>query len=199
MSVTFLRYPATYHWRLFPCCRRSFSQAALAPSSTSVLQPHREPYASADTSPNCNAQQQGIQQSGKSIHDFIKVESHLASIRAAGLDPTLEDIEKFRPARHSRPDTRKYADQYCKLRDAICRAFSKDQLRRFTELYELDAMLSHPKRRKIEYAESIIEQQWGWPSLKEIERRRMDRTEVISKSFHLSPSELFLILGKGGL
>lgn len=114
--------------------------------------------------------------------DFTKVESYLASIRAAGLEPTLEDIEKLRPAKHSRPDTEKYIEEYHTLLDTLCRAFSKDQLRRFTQLYKLDSKWTRAKRRKLEYAESIIEEQWGWPSLREMEKRRIDKTEIVSKS-----------------
>lgn len=82
--------------------------------------------------------------------------------------------------------------------DTLCRSFSKDQLRKFTELYNLDPIWTRCSRRKVEYAESIIEKQWNWPSLKEIERRQRDRTEVVIKTFSVTPSQLFLILGKDG-
>ncbi|KIO08183.1 hypothetical protein M404DRAFT_76946, partial [Pisolithus tinctorius Marx 270] len=134
----------------------------------------------------------------KSFLDLTKVENYLTSIRSSGSQPTIEDIEGFRPSRHSRPGTKKYANEYRDLLGTLCRAFSKDQLRHFTELYKLDPWWSRAKRRKAEYAESIIERGWGWPSLKELEERRVDRTEVISKSFPMTPSELFVVLGKGG-
>ncbi len=38
------------------------------------------------------------------------------------------------------------------------------------------------KQRKDGYAELILTKQWGWENLREVERRRRDRTEVISKS-----------------
>lgn len=127
-----------------------------------------------------------------------RVDLYLASIHAAGLEPTLDDIERCRPKRHSSPESSKYAEEYNNLLDTLCRSFSKDQLRKFTELYNLDPIWTRCSRRKAEYAESIIEKQWNWPSLKEIERRQRDRTEVVIKTFSVNPSQLFLILGKDG-
>ncbi|KIK40011.1 hypothetical protein CY34DRAFT_289306 [Suillus luteus UH-Slu-Lm8-n1] len=127
-----------------------------------------------------------------------RVDLYLASIHAAGLEPTLDDIERCRPKRHSSPESSKYAEEYNNLSDTLCRSFSKEQLRKFTELYNLDPIWTRCSRRKVEYAESIIEKQWNWPSLKEIERRQRDRTEVVIKTFSVTPSQLFLILGKDG-
>lgn len=127
-----------------------------------------------------------------------RVDLYLASIHAAGLEPSLDDIERCRPKRHSSPESSKYAEEYNNLLDTLCRSFSKEQLRKFTELYNLDPIWTRCSRRKVEYAESIIEKQWNWPSLKEIERRQRDRTEVVIKTFSVTPSQLFLILGKDG-
>lgn len=127
-----------------------------------------------------------------------RVDLYLASIHAAGLEPTLDDIERCRPKRHSSPESSQYAEEYNNLLDTLCRSFSKDQLRNFTELYNLGPIWTRSSRRKVEYAESIMEKQWNWPSLKEIERRRRDKTEVVIKTFSVNPSQLFLILGKDG-
>lgn len=127
-----------------------------------------------------------------------RVDLYLASIHAAGLEPTLDDIERCRPKRHSTPESSKFAEEYNDLLDTLCRSFSKDQLRKFTELYNLDPIWTRSSRRKVEYAESIMEKQWNWPSLKEIERRQRDKTEVVIKTFSVNPSQLFLILGKDG-
>ncbi|KAL4064925.1 hypothetical protein V8B97DRAFT_2010607 [Scleroderma yunnanense] len=194
MSAQLLRHGIARQFLYLTCHRRSSSQAALALSSLSTDQSHPEPV---ETSLGHSSQQSDTPVS-RNLLKFTKAESYLASIRAAGLEPTLMDVEKFKPAKHSRPDTKKYADEYRDLVDALCRAFSKDQLRHFTKLYKLDSKWSRSKRRKIEYAESIIEQQWDWPSLKEMERKRIDKTEVMSKQFAVTPSELFLILGKDG-
>ncbi|KAI6132741.1 hypothetical protein EV401DRAFT_2253645 [Pisolithus croceorrhizus] len=185
---------------LFPkCCKKFLSQAVLVSPSASTgqrrdIQPH-------NSVAHVTRQQEATEPdifANKSFPDFTKVENYLTSIRSTGLQPTLEDIEGFRPSRHSRPGTKKYANEYRDLLGTLCRAFSKDQLRNLLELYKLDPWWSRAKRKKVEYAESIIEQGWGWPSLKELEERRVDRTEVISKSFPMSPRELFIILGKDG-
>ncbi|KDQ63655.1 hypothetical protein JAAARDRAFT_169728 [Jaapia argillacea MUCL 33604] len=127
-----------------------------------------------------------------------KVELYLASLTAAGLTPDLVDIDRCRPQNHANPAKAAYAEEYNGLVDTLCRSFSKDQLRAFGEMYGLDPIWTRPNRKKVEYAESIIEKQWGWPSLKEVERQKRDRTEVNVKSFLLNPSQLFLILGKDG-
>lgn len=185
MSVQLLRHcTAARRFLRLTCRRRSSTQAALVLSSLSTDQSHPE---SAQTSLGHSTPQQDTLAS-RNILRFTKAESYLASIQAVGLEPTLTDVEKFRPAKHSRPDTSKYAEEYGDLVDALCRAFSKDQLRRFTVLYKLDPKWSRAKRRKVEYAESIIEQQWGWPSLRDIEKKRIDRTEVVAKrSYRLPP------------
>ncbi|KAF9240874.1 hypothetical protein BU15DRAFT_73727 [Melanogaster broomeanus] len=113
----------------------------------------------------------------------LRVDRYLAFIRAAGVEPTLEDLERCRPPRHSLPESQQYADEYNALMETLGRSFT---------------IWTRSSRRKAEYAESIIEKAWGWPSLKEIERKRRDRTEVIVKTFPVTPSQLFLILGKDG-
>lgn len=110
-----------------------------------------------------------------------RLDRYLTSIRTADLEPTLDDVEQCKPERFSRPDSSRYAGEYTNLLETLCRSFSKDQLRRFTELYKLDPIWTRSSRRKTEYAESIIEKAWGWPSLKEIERKRRDTTEVLVK------------------
>lgn len=113
--------------------------------------------------------------------DPTRLDRYLASIRAADLQPTLDDVERCKPESFSLPDSSRYATEYTNLLETLCRSFSKDQLRRFTELYKLDPIWTRSSRRKTEYAESIIEKAWGWPSLKEIERKRRDTTEVLAK------------------
>jgi len=142
-----------------------------------------------------------------------KVDLYLSSLRAAGREPTLADIERCRPHGHSHPSSPQYTQDYKALLDLLCRSFSKAQFRRFAELYSLPKTRS---MRKQQYAENIIEIQWKWPSLKDVERRKRDATEVSSKckyfivtkrmpktefltAFEVTPSQLFLILGKGVL
>ncbi|KII93548.1 hypothetical protein PLICRDRAFT_171287 [Plicaturopsis crispa FD-325 SS-3] len=127
-----------------------------------------------------------------------KVDLHLASIHAAGLEPTLADIERCRPLRQEPSYSPDYLDQYSELLDTLCRSFSKEQLRGFCVSYSLGRSFSHRGRRKAEYAEAIMEQQWGWPSLRRLEKEKRDKTEISVRSFDVSPAQLFLILGKDG-
>jgi hypothetical protein len=108
-----------------------------------------------------------------------KVDLFLASLRAAGHDPTpIVDIERCRPLKHSDPDSPPYAKEYNNLVDTLCRSFSKAQLRSFAKMCNLAGNRS---TRKVQFAERIIENQWKWPSLKDIERQKRDTTEVSSK------------------
>ncbi|EPT03978.1 hypothetical protein FOMPIDRAFT_139591 [Fomitopsis schrenkii] len=126
------------------------------------------------------------------------VEEHLASVTAAGLAPTMSDLERCRPARYPYPRTPKYGEEYNAVVSTLCRCFSKAQLRGFLASWDVNTPLAGSKRKKVEYAESIIENMWGWPSLKEIQRAARDRTEVATKIFPVNASEMFLILGKDG-
>lgn len=110
------------------------------------------------------------------------VEEHLASVTAAGLAPTMSDLERCRPARYPYPRTPKYGEEYNAVVSTLCRCFSKAQLRGFLASWDVNTPLAGSKRKKVEYAESIIENMWGWPSLKEIQRAARDRTEVATKS-----------------
>ncbi|OBZ79285.1 hypothetical protein A0H81_00882, partial [Grifola frondosa] len=127
-----------------------------------------------------------------------RVETYLASINAAGLEPTMADLERCRPAKHPPPNSPKFTEEYHSLVGTLCRSFSKDQLRRFLEDANMDYHHCRSGRRKLEYAESIIEQLWQWPSLKEIERAKRDRTEVSKEAIPVTAPQLFLILGNEG-
>jgi hypothetical protein len=110
-----------------------------------------------------------------------KVDLFLASLHAALPEPTLADIERYRPQWHSDPSTPQYEQDYNALRDTLCRSFSKSQLRRFAERYHLPNSRSS---RKSFIAESIMEKGWNWPSLKDIERMKKDTTETSAKCTH---------------
>ena len=112
------------------------------------------------------------------------VEEHLASVTAAGLEPTMSDLERCRPARYPQPRSPKYAQAYNAVVSTLCRCFSKAQLRGFLASWDAHTPLAGSKRRKVEYAESIVEKMWAWPSLKELQRAARDRTEVATKSRH---------------
>lgn len=144
-----------------------------------------------------------------------KVDAFLASLRTAGSEPSLEDLERGRPREYAHPESILYAKQYNGLLEQLGRSFTKEQLRRFSEQYRLDPRQWRSHRRKVDYARAIVENAWGWPSLREIEKAKRERTEVVTESkqisysssrfgcpnfalgFNVSRSQLFLILGKG--
>ncbi|EPQ60733.1 hypothetical protein GLOTRDRAFT_124481 [Gloeophyllum trabeum ATCC 11539] len=132
----------------------------------------------------------------RTILDPFEDELRLTSLIAARPSPlTLSDIERYRVARKSRQEEPSYVEEYNQLVDALCRAFSKGQLTKFARMY---GMKVGPKQKKIDIAEDIIEKQWQWPSLEEIEKQKRERTEVVEKLFTVDAPQLFHILGKDG-
>ena len=134
-----------------------------------------------DTSkPQCpqSKSEHGIDTAGHAS-DSSKTESYLLSLLEDGATPTLHDLERLKPPQHSDPRSTKYAHEYRTLLDNICRSFSSDQLRSFTQDYGFRLGL---KRKKVALAEAIVEKAWQWPSLRELKRAQRDRTEVVSRS-----------------
>ncbi|KAI0639727.1 hypothetical protein C8Q77DRAFT_1082595 [Trametes polyzona] len=129
---------------------------------------------------------------------FSRVQSYLASINASGLEPTMEDLEHCRPQHQPPPHSPEFVQAYTELINTLCRSFTKEQLRKFLVQALGTSRHCRTHRRKNEYAESIIEQLWKWPTLKEVEKAKRDRTEIVSKALPVTASELFLILGKDG-
>ncbi|KAI0788596.1 hypothetical protein C8Q75DRAFT_807802 [Abortiporus biennis] len=127
-----------------------------------------------------------------------RAEAYLASLNAAGVNPTLPDLEALRPAQLPHPDSKTYPDVFNGLVESLCRSFSKNQLRSFVQMYHIQCK-SGVHLPKVYFAEAIIEKAWGWPLLKDVEKAKRDRTEVSVKSFPVTASELFLILGQDGV
>jgi hypothetical protein len=118
----------------------------------------------------------------RNLLDETKVEQHLAFVKATKTTVTLADIERCQPPKHSHPGSQQYETDYNTLLDTLVRSFSTKQLRTFVQLYNLEPHLTHWKRTKWDYAVSIIEHQWNWPSLTQIQKEQRDRTEVTCKS-----------------
>ena len=108
-----------------------------------------------------------------------KTESYLLSLLTDGVTPSLHDLERLKPLEHPDPHSKEYTVVYGALLDSICRSFSNDQLRSFTQQYGLSL---GSKLRKVSYAEAIVEKVWQWPSLRELKRAsgRSGRAEVTS-------------------
>lgn len=179
--------------------------------------PHREVISSepsASTSIPHNELQPLTPNTGVFRLKHSKIDSYLASLRVGGIEPVIDDLLHLAPKRKPSPKSPKYAEAHKELADRLCRTFSKSQLQRFCEELKFGRKWSRAGRRKVEYAEAIMEKQWGWENLKELETQRKDASEVEVKSelrninaclsvliallaFPVSASELFLLLGKG--
>lgn len=111
-----------------------------------------------------------------------KVDVFLASLKTTGSEPSLEDLERSRPREYAHPESMLYAKQYNGVIEHLGRSFTKEQLRRFGESYKLDPRLWRSSRRKVDYARAIVENAWGWPSLRDIEKKKREKTEIVTES-----------------
>jgi hypothetical protein len=111
-----------------------------------------------------------------------KVDAFLASLQTTGSHPSLKDLERGRPREYAHPESTLYAKQYNEVMEHLCRSFSKGQLRWFAEKYQLDPRLWRSHRRKVDCARAIVENAWGWPSLRDIEKKKREKTEVLTES-----------------
>lgn len=91
-------------------------------------------------------------------------------------------MERGRPREYAHPESTLYAKQYNGLLEHLDRSFTKEQLRRFGEQYQLSPRLWRTGKRKVDYARAIVENAWGWPSLREIEKAKRERTEIVTES-----------------
>jgi len=144
------------------------------------------------------APEHGIDSALRSSEPSI-TESYLLSLLTDGTTPTLDDLERLKPSEHPDPRSTAYARGYKALLDNICRSFSSDQLRSFSQQYGLQL---GSKRKKKLFAEAIVEKAWHWPPLRELKRAKKDRTEVASQSmftltlmpFRLTPPSINTLL-----
>lgn len=111
-----------------------------------------------------------------------RVNDWLTRLQLEGIDPTLDDLERCRPESHPPKGAPEYTIKYNELVDTLCRSFSMAQLQKFVRQAGLLRQSNRRTRRKVGYAERIIEEKWGWPRLEEVVRERRDRTEASSES-----------------
>ncbi|KAH8998916.1 hypothetical protein EDB86DRAFT_2802958 [Lactarius hatsudake] len=126
-----------------------------------------------------------------------KTESYLLSLLTDDVTPSLRDLERLKPPEHPGSHSKEYTAVYSALLGSICRSFSHDQLRSFTQQYGLSL---GSKLRKASYAEAIVEKAWQWPSLRELKRARSGRPEVTSlgRYVYTSLMRFRLILSRDG-
>ncbi|EIN14190.1 hypothetical protein PUNSTDRAFT_56632 [Punctularia strigosozonata HHB-11173 SS5] len=193
--------------RLTDAQRRFLTQAATTTVTTESSSSAGSSSAQPTVSPELLTKKNRRKRTAKAIEsklasrDFSEptnLERWLAELSTGSLDPSLQDLERLKPEKLPNPDSDGYPAEYSALADLLCRTFSKAQLNRFVEMYSMEGWLCNPKRKKVEFAETIIERQWGWPSLLELENQKRDRTEVEVKDFPLDARQLFLMMGKDG-
>ena len=167
------------------------TKTAFAPKNTSQTQDDakQDPAVAIEDSslPGEYAQSTNLPLEQSNSRRQIRVDTYLASLREQGVSPTLVDIERFRPRRRPPSESVQYPAAYNALVERLCKSFTKDQLRRLGELYGLEKKWTRNGRRIAEYASSIMEKQWGWENLKEVERRKRDMTETTTRC---TPSQL---------
>ncbi|KAJ3570250.1 hypothetical protein NP233_g4528 [Leucocoprinus birnbaumii] len=122
-----------------------------------------------------------------------KVEEYLQLVETDNV--TLDDLESLRPQSHSPMGSEQYEDEYEALVAKLDRSFTVKQLQDFIRGYGLHIS---KKSRKRTAATTIIEKQWGWPSLAKSQKLARSKREVASSVFELNPQEAFLLLGKDG-
>ncbi|KAI0756684.1 hypothetical protein C8Q80DRAFT_1129927 [Daedaleopsis nitida] len=130
---------------------------------------------------------------------LTRIQKYLTLLNAAGMEPTLEDLEACKPAERPQPHSPQYVTAYNELVSSLCRSFTKEQLRKFLVQSLGTSRHCATNRKKADYAESILNQLWKWPTLSELEKAKRDRTEVVNQMIPMVSSELFLILGRDGV
>ena len=122
---------------------------------------------------------------GPSLLVESKVKDFLDHVESIKHTLGLEDLERYKPDCQPAPTSPEFEEQYITLRDTLCRAFNRKQLRAFLGLYRLDL---HAKNTKQTHATIIMEEAWSWPSLEKIKKEKIDWTVSSHRSLYpLSP------------
>lgn len=107
-------------------------------------------------------------------------ESLLTHMQVSSTEPTLADLQTFRPLDIPQLRSFQYAALYNSVREQILNSFTKAQMRSFEELY-VQGFIS-PSKAKMRIAEDIMEKAWGMPSPSKVERELKEQTELKSAS-----------------
>ena len=122
---------------------------------------------------------------GPSLLVESKVQDFLDHVESIKNTLGLEDLERYKPGRQPAPTSPEFEEQYIALRDTLCRAFNKQQLRAFLDLYGLDLPMKYGKQPHVIM---IMEKVWSWPSLEKIKKEKIDWTVSSHRSLYpLSP------------
>lgn len=119
-------------------------------------------------------------QDAQVLEPFSRVQFYLASINAEGIEPTRDDLDRYRPELPS-TQSPKYAEVYTATLNTLIRSFTKEQLRKFLVHALGTSRHCSTNRKKADYAESILEQLWKWPKLADVEQAKRDKVEIVTE------------------
>jgi hypothetical protein len=123
---------------------------------------------------------------GPSLLVESKVKDFLDHVESIKNTLGLEDLERYKPDSQPSPKSPEFEEQYIALRDTLCRAFNRQQLRAFLDLYRFDLPVKYSKEAHVTM---IMEKAWSWPSLEKIKKEKIDWTVSSQRSSYLlSPS-----------
>ncbi len=192
LSVPLLRQARASH-SLSAACRglsqrcRCISSLASQPrhdseASESAPGPAAGPSNSNASSTSSSAQRKlgPTTQDAEVLEPFSRVQSYLASINAEGIEPTRDDLNRYRPELPP-IQSPKYAEVYTATLNTLIRSFTKEQLRKFLVHALGTSRHCSTNRKKVDYAESILEQLWKWPKLADVEQAKRDKVEIVTK------------------
>lgn len=103
---------------------------------------------------------------------------YLDQLLSEGVEPTVEDLERFRPKQCPDPmvDLSKYKQVYTQTFEDLDRAFNRDQVVSF-----VDSILNYPpsaQARKNQMIGTIMKKHWDMPSPAQVEKERKEQTEI---------------------
>lgn len=107
-----------------------------------------------------------------------RTEIFLSKIQAEGLEPTTQDLERFRPAWI--PDPLAQFDEYKVVyNDTVAdldRSFNREQLSSFVN--SVLSFIPNKTARKRELINIMLAKGWGMPSPVQLEKERREQTEI---------------------
>ncbi|EJD52171.1 hypothetical protein AURDEDRAFT_149630 [Auricularia subglabra TFB-10046 SS5] len=124
-------------------------------------------------------------------------ETFLQSLAATPQDPTLSDLDRFKPRSQPALTSSEYGNAWNAVVDNLCRSFTLKQVRKMAEEIS-DAQGVRIPATKIACARMIVEKTWGWRNPADIAKEQKQRTKLHARTYAIAPSELFLLLGRDG-
>lgn len=106
-------------------------------------------------------------------------ETFLSALRETAQEPTLADLDRFKPRHQPKLSSTEYETAWNAAVEAICKSFSRDQLRSMAQ--EVAHNVPLPER-KIDCARLVLDRSWGWKNPEDIAKEEKLRVEVQARS-----------------